>query len=339
MIIALCSNGAEGETQSEMLQLLNYKSVEEANTTSREILDQFNKNKDIIKIANAILTKTRSTEKFIKTGTHEYDAKIEELKNYEQVNRWVKNKTNNNIIKIMDSIDPNVLMILLNAIYFEASWSKQFEPKENKTMDFFNINSVNGKPVIMMYLKGELLNYFENDFLQAVKLNYVSNNNSIYALIILPKENINNFINQFNNSQYEEIKEGLKKEKIKVNLYIPKFEVEYKINMGEILSDLGMRKAFTDKAEFKGICHKLDLKIGKVLQKNYIMINEKGTKASSVTEAEVIFECFKDKDHNAKDFIANKPFLFLLINENFPKGHDLLFFTKICIIEDDDDYN
>ena len=239
----------------------------------------------------------------------------------------------------MDSIDPNVLMILLNAIYFEASWSKQFEPKENKTMDFFNINSVNGKAVIMMYLKGELLNYFENDFLQAVKLNYVSNNNSIYALIILPKENINNFINQFNNSQYEEIKEGLKKEKIKVNLYIPKFEVEYKINMGEILADLGMRKAFTDKAEFKGICHKLDLKIGKVLQKNYIMINEKGTKASSVTEAELIFECFKDKDHNAKDFIANKPFLFLLINENFPKGHDLLFFTKICIIEDDDDYN
>ena len=73
-----------------------------------------------------------------------------ELQNYEQVNRWLKNKTNNNIIKIMDSIDPNVLMILLNAIYFEASWSKQFEPKENKTMDFFNINSANGKAVIMM---------------------------------------------------------------------------------------------------------------------------------------------------------------------------------------------
>ena len=74
MIIALWSNGAEGETQSEMLQLLNYKTVEEANKKSREILDQFNKNKDIIKIANAILTKTKSTEKFIKTGNDEYDA-------------------------------------------------------------------------------------------------------------------------------------------------------------------------------------------------------------------------------------------------------------------------
>ena len=321
-----------------MLHLLNYKSIEEANKISKEILKQFEINKDIIKIANAILTKIKSNEKFIRTGTIDYDAKIEELKNYEQVNKWVKNKTNNNIIKIMNALEPNVLMILLNAIYFEASWSKQFDPSENKIMDFCNINSLNGKAVNMMFLRGELLNYFENDFLQAVKLNYISNNNSISAIVILPKENINNFINQFNNKQYEEIKNGLKKEKIKVNLYLPKFEVEYKINMEEILYDLGMRKAFTNKAEFKGICKQKDLKIGKVLQKNYIMINEKGTKAASITEIEVIFECFKDKDKEAKDFIANKPFLFLLINENFPKGHDLLFFTKICIIEDDDDY-
>ena len=338
IILSLCSNGAEGETQYEILQLLNYNSIEEANKTSKKILKEFYKNKDILKIANAILTKIKSTEKFFKTGTEEYDAKIEQLKNYEQVNKWVKKQTNNNIIKIINSIEENVLMILLNAIYFEASWSKQFDPKENKIMDFFNLEPSNSKAVNMMILRGELLNYFENDFLQAVKLNYVSNNNSINAIIILPKENINNFINQFDNKQYEEIKKGLKKEKIKVNLFLPKFEVESIINMGEILYDLGIKKAFTSKAEFKGICNNKDLFIGKVLQKNYIMINEQGTKASSVTEAEMIYECYKDKDNDAKDFMANKPFLFLLINENFPKGHDLLFFTKICLLEDDDDY-
>lgn len=38
---------------------------------------------------------------------------------------------------------------------------------------------------MMMTLRGDLLNYYENKNLQAIKLNYVSKNNSINAIIIL----------------------------------------------------------------------------------------------------------------------------------------------------------
>ena len=339
IILALCANGAEGKTQSEILKFLNYNNIKEANKTSKKIMENLHKNKDIISIANAVLTKTKSKEDFIIKAINEYDAKIEELINYEQVNTWVRKKTKNNITKIINSLTPNLFMILLNALYFEALWSIQFDQKDNEVIPFYNIDSPKGVGTMMMTLRGDLLNYYENKYLQAIKLNYVSKNNSINAIIILPKDHINTFINQLNNGIYKEIKEGLKKPKTKVNLFLPKFEVEYRINMGHILHDLGIREAFTNNAEFKGISDNEDLHIGEVLQKNYIIINEQGTKATSVTEMEIILESLKSKDPNAKDFIVNKPFLFLLVNEDFPIGHDILFFTKICNIEDYDDYN
>ena len=102
--------------------------------------------------------------------------------------------------------------------------------------------------------------------------------------------------------------------------------------------DLGIKKAFTNDAEFKNLCDKSPIHIGQVIQKNYINVNEKGTQAASVTELEVILESFKEGDPEAINFIVNKPFIFLLVNEKFPKGHDILFFIKFCKFKDFNDY-
>ena len=98
IVLSLSSNGAEGETQKEILKVLNYKNVDKANETCKGIIKEFEKNKDALIIANSILTKIRAKENFIKKGI-EYEAKIEELKNYRQVNDWAKKKTKNNINK------------------------------------------------------------------------------------------------------------------------------------------------------------------------------------------------------------------------------------------------
>lgn len=107
-------------------------------------------------------------------------------------------------------------MILLNATYFEAFWKILFDPKENVYKEFFNLDDINNKVNLnMMFLSGELLNYYENDFIQSVKLNYEVKNDSINAIIILPKKNIDFYFEHFNNKNYDEIIDGLKKEKKK----------------------------------------------------------------------------------------------------------------------------
>lgn len=339
IVLSLLSNGAEGETQKEILQLLNYNNIEEANNTSKEILNELKKNEEIIKVANGILTRVRAKEKFIKKGTDDYDAKIEELKNYENVNKWVKNKTKNNIIKIIDSLPDEVLMILLNALYFEGFWEKQFDKNDSLLKEFYNLGNKNQKiDTTMMILHGSLLNYYENDFAEVVKLKY-KKAKSFHALIILPKENydIEHFIKHFNNEVYEEIIEGLNKEET-INLVLPKFEVEFKDDLSNIINNSGIRKAFTQDAEFKGLCDKIPIHIGQILQKNYINANEEGTQAASVTELEVILECYKGLNPKFKTIIVNRPFIFLLRDEALPKGRDILFFTKICKFEKDEDF-
>lgn len=338
IIISLCLNGAEGLTQKEMINLLKFKTLEEVNNNAENIIEELEKSEEL-KIANAILTKIRAKEPFENTGKKNYRAKIALLKDYNTVNKWAMNKTNNKINKILDFLSPDVMMVLLNAIYFEAFWKIKFDIHQTYIREFFNIDETKVY-VNLMFLRGQLLNYYENDNIKAVKLDYNIKDNKISAIVILPinedfiEENINDLIDNMDNDIFYNIIENLndEKSKTKVNFYMPKFEIEHEINFEKILKDLGMEKAFTKEAEFKGIADKKDLKlfINQILQKNYINVNEEGTQAASILELEIMLECYVSKDENAKDFYANRPFIFILRNESCPKGHDIIFFTKVC---------
>ena len=336
ILLSLCSNGAEGSTQNEMMKILKYKNIDEINNNANKIIDELDKN-DVVKIANGILTKIHPNEKFIIKGLNEYKSNIDELKNYNNVNKWVMNKTNGKIKKIIDHLSPDVMMVLLNAIYFEAFWKKQFDINHTYNKEFHNIDN-SKENIDLMFLRGEKLNYYENDDLKAVKLDYNIPDNSINAIAILPKneqfleQSINELIENLDDNIFYDIVENLNKESsiTKVNLYLPKFELEYDINLNETLKELGMLKAFERDAEFQGISSKLKLFINKILQKNYINVNEKGTQACTASEIEIMLESYLTKDETAKDFIANRPFLFILRNEKCPKGHDIIFFNKIC---------
>ena len=336
ILLSLCSNGAEGLTQKEMIKILKYKTIDEANSNANKIIDELDKN-DVVKIANGILTKIHPNDKFILKGLNDYKSNIDELKKYNNVNKWVLNKTNGKIKKIIDHLSPDVMMVLLNAIYFEAFWKIQFDINHTYNKEFYNIGG-SKENIDLMFLRGEKLSYYENDDLKAVKLDYNIPDNSINAIAILPKnekfleQSINDLIENLDDNLFYNIVENLNKESsiTKVNLYLPKFELEYDINLNEILKDLGMLKAFERDAEFQGISNKLKLFINKILQKNYINVNEKGTQACTASELEIMLESYLTKDETAKDFIANRPFLYILRNEKCPKGHDIIFFNKIC---------
>ena len=99
LVLSLCSNGAEGTTQKEIINLLKYKNIEEVNNNAKEIMKKLSENKEI-KLAMGILTKIHPKEKFKLKGK-EYGANLEELKNYNNIYKWVMTKTNNKIKKII----------------------------------------------------------------------------------------------------------------------------------------------------------------------------------------------------------------------------------------------
>ena len=66
LLLSLCTNGTEGITNKEILNFLKFKDQEEANKIELDIISKIKKNKEILNLANLILTKIKLEEKFIK---------------------------------------------------------------------------------------------------------------------------------------------------------------------------------------------------------------------------------------------------------------------------------
>ena len=195
-ILGLTSNGANGKTLEEMLLVLENKDLDELNSINTEILN-IAKDLTTIEIANAIMTAFTPRKNFSSIAS-KYQSTVESLKSVAQVNNWCNKKTHGKITKILDQLDPNTVMVLLNAIYFKGSWRIEFPEKSTKPKKFYNFND-NSKYIEtdMMSIKDKFLYYQDNE-LEIIELPYTKD--SMSAIILLPNKdiNINDFIAKLN---------------------------------------------------------------------------------------------------------------------------------------------
>jgi len=222
-------------------------------------------------------------------------------------------------------------MILINAIYFKGNWAQNFDKALTRKRYFYN--SKKEKNLVEFMQSENEYYYFENEVIQAISLDYEKDN--MEALIILPKnDNINDYIKNFNQKEYNNILECLNNEKVK--LYLPKFELEFKKTLNDLLQNLGMKLAFDENnADFFNLFEKpeeekneINFYISEILQKTYITIDEEGTEAVAITSI-----CVNIIGINRKRKISimdiNHPFLFIIRNQDLPSEHDILFIAKI----------
>ena len=110
---------------------------------------------------------------------------------------------------------------------------------------------------------------------------------------------------------------------------MPKLEITYTKSLKEILKDMGVNLAFSSKADFSNIRSQNDLMIDEVIHKTYLKVDEKGTEAAAITMIEMKFTGMAPQFELIHYMKVNRPFLFILRNEEFPKNHDILFISKI----------
>ena len=326
-VLSLTANGARGDTLSEMLELLQSNSIEELNKINYEIISVI-KEFTTVDIANAVMTTFDPLKNFTFIA-EKYTAPVEPLVSAKQVNNWCSEKTHGKINKIIDKLDPDTVMILLNAVYFKGAWLEQFEKYSTQKLPFYNLGSEEKEVDTMNQISH--FRYYEDKKIQAVELDYQDDYMS--ALIILPSKetDINNYISNLNDD-YKKIVEGLNF--VKVNLKLPKFELNFSEELNQILVDLGMYNAFSpEDADFSGLREEKDLFISKVIHKTYLKINEEGTEAAAVTAVIMTNGMAPGRQEVIYDMTVNRPFLFLLRNSRLPEGHDLLFMSKIEKIE------
>ena len=323
--LSLTANGAKNDTLLEMLDILQCNSIYQLNKINSQILSIV-KNFTTIDIANAVMVRFNTLKRF-KTIAQKYLAPVEPLISVEQVNGWCKNKTHGKIDKILKELEPSTLMILLNAVYFRGEWMSKFVPTLTKKMPFYNLGNKEIKVDTMTIF--ENFRYYEDKKCQTVQLDFMEDYMS--AIIILPSKgtDINKFIDSLSISseEYNKITIGLDYKK--VLLQLPKFELEFEENLNKILQDLGMYNAFSPKdADFTGIKKEGGIFINSVNHKTYLKVFEDGCEAAAVTDTGLV-PTSDDEEEKIYEMKVNRPFLFLIKNSKLPKGHDLVFMSKI----------
>ena len=271
------------------------------------------------------MSKLAPLNEFTKIAKDIYNSELLPLKNVNQINNWCEKRTHGKIKKIIDKLDSNIYMIILNAVYFKGEWSYQFEESFTKK-DIFYINNNKQKNVDMMSIS-EHYNYFEDSNIQSIEMRFKKE--SISALIILPNEklNVNEFIEILDkdNEYYYSIINNMKYNK--VNLRLPKFEINYSKYLKEVLKSMEVILPFKTEADFSKIRAQNDIHIDEIIHKTYLKVNEQGTEAAAVT-AVIMVEgmALGEKSYNMN---VNRPFLFILRNNKLPKNHDIIFISKI----------
>jgi serpin B len=226
------------------------------------------------------------------------------------INSWVSQQTHGRIRGLIrqDQITHETKMHLINTAYFKAGWINEFNPPATEQQSFFSSNSVVKK--IPMMTQKAYFNHISGDGIQAIALGYVGRETQM--VVILPdkkdglpalenrlsSEWLNGWLNKLDNQDINE-----------VILTLPKFRLEQRRDITQVLQAMGMRTAFTNNADFSEMRAEKDIKLENVIHQVFLDIDEKGTEAAAATDmgADAAAE-----ETQPKIFRADHPFFFLI---------------------------
>ena len=198
-------------------------------------------------------------------------------------------------------------MYLINAIYFKGNWTYQFNPEFTQDATFNNLDAT-ASNVPMMSLRGAFL-YAYTDEAAFIELPY---GDSLYAMTIALPHNAEDFASLLTTDTEIHLAEFERNQSYStVDLFLPKFELEYKASLNGILQSLGMNKAFLPQdADFSRINAEHDLYISEAIHKTFVEVSEEGTEAAAVTSIGVGTTSIGNEIPPV--FRVDKPFLFFI---------------------------
>jgi serpin B len=195
------------------------------------------------------------------------------------IDGWVSDQTEGRIPKLLDSLDSNVRLVLVNAIYLKAPWLEPFAESDTKTAPFTRPDGSQVSVPTMSLNLSEGGRYASGSGWQAVELPYAGGS---LAMTIVVSDDLAAFEGGLDAARFSQITTGL--QAADVDLTLPRFKIETKSNLNSALAGMGMPLAFDpSRADFSGITTQGQLYIERVVHQANIAVDEKGTEATAAT--------------------------------------------------------
>ena len=323
LALSMTACGADGETEEQMTSALGFTGY-----SSEEVAGYYKKMVEALKgidrestfeIANSIWVSKylNVKEKFVSMVRDNFASEKRTVDFADPtvvnlVNKWCSDNTHGKITEIVQSIPPQTVMALVNALYFSGKWGGfGFEDKTEKE----NFRTIDGsKTIVEMMSAADTLSYASGDGWSMVNLPY--GNGAFSMSVILPPADM----------KFEDAAKGLDADRFSklsamasthpVNLKMPKFKIEYSIDdLCSVLATLGMADAFNPvKADFRRMA---DVSLGEIFisivkHKTFIDVNTKGTEAAAVSYVGMKTIMPVPDTNDLISFIADRPFFYII---------------------------
>ena len=314
--LSMVYNGAHGQTKTAMEKTLELEGLEmgQVNQQSLDLIKLLGNPDPKVQLSVADSVWARKgvnfRPEFLKTVLTFYQAQATVLDfrspgAASTINAWVNEKTRGKIPSIVaPPIPPDMVMYLINAVYFKGSWTTAFDKKLTENRNFTPAGGAPEKRPLMK--QHGHFPYLETEDFQSVSLPY-GTNRRLSMYVFLPKKDLKGLVAKLDGESWDRWMRQYSN--TEGTILLPRFKMEYETELKPALAQLGMGAAFQGDADFSGIGQ--GMYISGVRHKSYVDVNEEGTEAAAVTSVMVGATAVRVEP---KIFYmeVNRPFLFAI---------------------------
>ena len=230
--------------------------------------------------------------------------------------RWVSDNTNGKLSPEIDT-DPDQILAILNTVYYCDQWIDRFNRDQTAEDTFYLSNGGEVKVDFMnktfpssVFSKGEGFTRSSLALKNAGRMSFILPDDGIspYELLASPE-------------RMREVFEGGETLSGEVVWKIPKFSFGSRLELTDVLKNLGVISAFLPDADFSGITDHMAF-ITDVRQETHIAIDEDGVEASAFTRIDYAGSALPE---SRADMILDRPFIYYITG---PDGS--LLFVGVC---------
>lgn len=319
MALSMLANGAEGEVASELYDILGVpeNGLQEWNRCCHDIIDNFPylDSKVDMRLVNGIWVDDSYLlrDSFVDITKDSYAANVAQV-NYgtsnvkDIINEWVSLNT--------DGLLSNFLqwplegpLALVNALYFKGAWTKSFDEQQTAIVDF-HLSEDSTIQVEMMHEPQMQASYSVVESRAVLTLPF--GEGKFAMTLVLPKKGETSLecLNDISGSNLKNYMED--DEKILVDVSLPKFKMDTRLDITPYLAQLGYRKMFEEsKWTNLGVSDEL-MMVGSILQQTVFSVDESGGEGASATAAVIVTLSGEPGEGKKPEFKADRPFVFVV---------------------------
>jgi serine protease inhibitor len=287
LALDMAYDGARGSTSQRMAQVLGVRAGQAPVRSAAHALVASlvaGGGSDGLRVANSLWARSGVAFRapFLQHAQSGYSARVQSLDFRSPtapatINAWVKSATQGKIPSIVDRIPLDIILYLINAVYFHGSWARPFSPSATHPHAF--TTGVGATQVQMMSEEGNFP-YAKSSNAEVVTLPYKGGRFSMS--IVLPAAGVS--LQSLTRTLTPRVWKGWTSHTRTAYgaVSIPRFSLTDDQQLVAPLTRMGMGAAFSQSANFSGMCVQ-PCRLSRARQKTFLNVDEAGTTAAAVT--------------------------------------------------------